>query len=103
MIVSKIENSIIKFITNQASKSELDDLEVWLQDDNNKQLFKDYVKTNYAVDFNLRKFDLAKIKGKVLTGIDEENKTIKLRKTKRVISYAAAAAIFLGVVILELN
>lgn len=99
MIASKIEASIIKFITNQASKSELEELEIWLEDDKNKELFRAYVKTNYAINFNLIKFDFDKINRKVFERMAEDNKTIKLRRVKRILTYSTAAVVFLGIVL----
>ena len=62
MINSRIENIIVKFLNNQASNVELDELETWISDSKNELLFKAYIKTNYAIDYNLKKFNADKVK-----------------------------------------
>lgn len=96
MIASKIECLIVNFITNQASKAELEVLEVWLEDSNNQELFKTYVKTNYVIEYNMRKFDIDKVKSKVFEEMASESKAIKLKRIRKTMSYAAAA-VFLGI------
>ncbi|MEN3323197.1 FecR family protein [Mariniflexile soesokkakense] len=93
MINPKIENLIIKFLTNQASASELDELELWIQDSNNNLLFNTYVKINYAIEFNMRKFDINKAKDKLNEEIGNDKKVIKLKKIRQKIRYAAAITI----------
>ncbi len=41
---------IIKYLTNSINDKELRILYNWIQEDNNKQLFKSYVKSNYQID-----------------------------------------------------
>ena len=40
------EEVIVKFLTNQATASELDELDAWLEDKSNKRLFNTYIKIN---------------------------------------------------------
>ena len=53
---NKIENIIVKYLNHQASFSELEELDEWIKDPENDELFKSYVRTNYAIDYNLKKF-----------------------------------------------
>ncbi|WP_344787189.1 FecR family protein [Postechiella marina] len=93
MINSRIENIIVKFLNNQASNVELDELETWISDSKNELLFKAYIKTNYAIDYNLKKFNADKVKQKLLALEKSEQKTITVRKIRKKINYAVAAAI----------
>jgi hypothetical protein len=93
MITPHIENLIVKFLSNQATASELDTLETWIQDSNNEQFFKLYVKTNYAIEFNMRTFNINKAKDKLLAEMASEKKIIKLKNTRKNIYYAAAAIV----------
>lgn len=93
MITPKIENIIVKFLSNQASASELDLLEVWVQEPDNEQILKSYVKTNYAIEFNMRKFDLNTAKDNFLKEIANEKKVIKLGEVRKIFRYAAAILI----------
>lgn len=97
MISAKVENIIAKFLTNQASASELSELEIWIQDSNNKELFNEYVKINYAIEYNMMEFDSHKLKSKLLEAFAREKKERKLKKLRRVIYYSAAAVV-LGIV-----
>jgi len=93
MIPPKIENLIVKFISSQASISELDELEKWIQNPDNEQLFNANVKINYAIEFNMREFDSNNVKRKLLQEMAIEKKAIKLKRTRKVIYYAAAAVV----------
>ncbi|MEN9907802.1 MAG: hypothetical protein RLZZ540_943 [Bacteroidota bacterium] len=97
MISAKIENIIAKFLTNQASASELTELEIWVEDSNNKELFNQYVKINYAIEYNMKQFDSHTIKSKLLEAFAREQKAKKLKKLRKVIYYSAAAVV-LGIV-----
>ncbi len=96
MIPSSIENSIIKYLNSEASISEMEQLESWLQDDHNHQIFKDYVKLNYLIDINTAAFD----DRKVLEALAEEmkrDKVIRFRqKTKIALRYASIAVILIS-------
>lgn len=96
MISAKIENIITKFLTNQASASELSELELWIQDLDNEKLFNQYVKINYTIEYNMKEFNSHKIKIKLLEVFEKEEKA-KKRKKLRKIFYYSAAAVVLGI------
>lgn len=93
MISNKIENIIVKFLTNQASASELTALELWIQDSENKALFDEFVKINYAIEYNMKEFDSHKIISKLSEAFAREKKERKLKKLRKVIYYSAAAVV----------
>jgi len=97
MISPNIENIIVKFLTNQASASELSELEVWIQDPNHEKLFNRYVKINYAIGYNMKEFDSHKVKRKLQEAFAKENKERKLKKLRKIIYYSAAAVV-IGIV-----
>ena len=94
---AKIENIIVKFLTNQASASELTALEIWMQDSNNKEIFNEYVKINYAIEYNMKEFDSQKIEQKLLEAYAVDKKAKKLKKLRKII-YCSAAAVVLGII-----
>lgn len=96
MLKSKTENLIVKFLSNQASASDLDELEIWLQDSTNEQIFNVYVKTNYAVDYNMRKFDSKKVKNLLIKLMANERNELRVKRIRKIVRYSAAA-IFIGV------
>ncbi len=90
---NKIQNIIIKYLSHQATFSELNDLEKWVQNPNNEKLFNSYIRTNYAIDYNMKKFNSEKIKIELLKEIANERKVFKLKKRYQVMRYAAAMVI----------
>ena len=97
MINRNIENSIVKFLTNQATASDLQELEKWIEKEDNKILFDEYVKINYVIEYNMNEFDSHKLRMKLLEAFDKERKGNKIKKLRKVIYYSAAAVI-LGIV-----
>jgi ferric-dicitrate binding protein FerR (iron transport regulator) len=98
MITAKIEKLITKFLTNQASLSELSELELWIQDPNNEALFNTYVKINYAIEYNMMQFESHKVKSKLLEAFSKEKKAQKFKKLRNVFYYSVAA-VFFGILI----
>ena len=84
---------ITKFLTHQASADELDMLAGWMQDARNQHLFNDYIQTNYAIEHEMRQFDANNLKNRLQQLMDEEIKAVKLKKIRKIISYAAAAVV----------
>jgi len=94
---NKIENIIVKYLSNQASFSDLDELEKWVEDPKNEKLFQSYIRTNYAVDYNLKKFDSEKIKTMLSNQIAQEQKVFRHKKIRQRLLYGAAATLIIGV------
>ncbi len=92
-MTQKIENIIVKYLTNQASGSELEELEQWLKIEANVLLFKEYIKINHLTNYNMMQFDAEKIKKQLLEMINKEKKVLKMRSYKRAFKYAAAAVV----------
>ncbi|WP_051590743.1 FecR family protein [Flavobacterium daejeonense] len=97
MISAEIENIIVKFLTKQASASELNALEKWVAESDNKKIFKEYVKVNFAIEYNMMEFDSNKVMSELLEAFAKEQKVRKLKKLRQLVYYAAAAVV-LGVV-----
>lgn len=93
MRISKAEKLIVKFLTNQASAQELDELSRWIEDSRNQELFTIYVKTNFAIDYNMKKFEANKVKKELQELIDNEKKVIRLKKYNTFTRYVAAVLI----------
>lgn len=90
-MTKKIEKIIVKFLMNTANVEELEMFTDWIKEPENKQLFKSYVKANYAIDINMKHFDTENAKKEYLNRIKKEKKAIY--KLYRVSKYAAAAVI----------
>jgi len=92
----EIDKIIVKFLTNTASIQELEILKNLLKDKKNKQLFKNYVKINYAIDLDMKQFDANSFKREYLNTIKKDKKIFSVFKLKHFIRYAAAVILFLG-------
>ena len=94
MIAKNTQKLIVKYLNKQATLSERDDLEMWLEDSNNFKLFKDYVKINYLVMLTMDMFDTDNTKKQLKELIVKEKKVVRLRKRTRFMKYAAIVVVF---------
>jgi hypothetical protein len=98
MISKKTQNILTKYLNNQASISELEQLEQWLDEDANEKHFIEYVKVNYLIDINLKKFNTLSSETRLLDYISKEKKIQKLRRIRKFYKYAASIAILISTV-----
>jgi len=91
MLSKEAQNIIIKYLSLQATSIELDELQIWIQNSENKKFFHAYVRTNYAIDYNMRKFSSDNLKAILGKEIAKERKVIKLKNIRKKLSYASAA------------
>jgi hypothetical protein len=96
MVAKKTQKLIVQYLNKQATLLERENLELWLEEPKNYELFKRDVKINYLIDLNMDKFDVDGSKKQLLDLIDKEKKVYKLRKYFNVLKYAAAVILFLG-------
>lgn len=96
MTMKKSERLIVKFITNQASKDEIETLTEWLKKEKNQIVFKDFVKTNYAVDTAMYSFDSTEVKKQLRERIQKEKKVFQKRRFSSYYKYAAIFILVLG-------
>jgi len=93
---NKIKKIIVKYLSNQAAFSELDELDNWIKNPENEKLFQSFIRTNYAIDYNLKKFNSNKIKLMLSEEIAKEKKVFRFKKIRRRIFYGAAASLVIG-------
>ncbi len=96
MTEKKSEKLIVKFITNKATQEEIEMLTKWLEDENNKIVFKDFVKINYAVDYAFQSYDPSKVKKQLSEIILKGNNIFYTRRFSSYYKYAAILLLFLG-------
>ena len=96
MTVKKSERLIVKFITNQASKEEIETLTEWLKEEKNQIVFKDFVKTNYAIDTAMYTFDSTEVKKQLTERIQKENNVFQKRRFSSYYKYVAILILILG-------
>lgn len=96
MVSSEIENLIIKFFTHSATLPDLDKLESWIQDPANQVIFKDYVRTHFAITLGMNDPDLNKISKKLIQQIRQDKKISPRKKTFSLLKYAAIIILSMG-------
>lgn len=97
MIPKNIENYIIKYLTKTATVEELEELETWIEDPSNKQLFEAYVRHHYTVNMALNNSDSGPTK-EYLTREIRKNKSAMYRfKPQTFLKYAAVAILFIAI------
>jgi transmembrane sensor len=96
MTMKKSERLIVKFITNQASQEEIEELTKWLKREDNQIVFRDFVKTNYAIDAVMHSFDSTQVKKLLLGRIQQENNVFYKNRFSSYYKYAAILIMILG-------
>tara|TARA_R110002049_G_scaffold309289_2_gene520272 strand:- start:69563 stop:70738 length:1176 start_codon:yes stop_codon:yes gene_type:complete len=89
----KIEKVIVKYITKSATANDLDILSEWIKTPSNKQMFKDYVQTHYAITYNMNNPDEKAALEQLLQSIKKEQSLIYKMKNKPIYKYIAAASV----------
>jgi len=97
MISKLIENIIVKYFSQSATAADLDVLNSWIEDDENHKIFKDFIKTHFAITLAMNDSDINKIKEELQKEIRRGKKGIYGRKFLSVMKYAAIAIFFIGV------
>lgn len=97
MITPSIEKLIVKWFTKSATSIELDTLSEWIKTPTNKQMFKDYVFTHYAITFSISNPDPNKIKERLIQEIRKDKSVFYKKRRQSIFKYAAVAVIFLGI------
>ena len=96
MTVKKSERLIVKFITNQASQEEIEELTKWLKIEENQIEFREFVKTNYAIDAAMYSFDSTEVKGELSERIQLEKSVFYKSRFSSYYKYAAILIMVLG-------
>ena len=97
MIPSKMENLIVKFLNQSSNSEDLDVLNGWIEDEENQLIFKDFIKTHFAITLAMNDSDIDKIKEVLQKEIRKEKQGFKGRRFLSIMKYAAIAIFFIGV------
>ena len=96
MISKEVENLIVKYINKSANSEELEELDNWVKDPNNFKVFKEFVRTHYAILYTIDNRDTDDTRTKLLQQIKKDKPVFKLKRIRSFYRYAAAACIILG-------
>lgn len=97
MISEEIEKLIIKFLNRSSNTEELDVLNNWIGEEGNYVIFKDYVKTHYAITLAMNDPGINKLREQLQKEIRRDKNVFYGRRYAPALKYAAIAIIFLGI------
>lgn len=96
MISKEIEIIIVKYFSQSANIADLDMLNNWIKSSENQLIFKEYVKTHFAINLAMNDPNITKIKKELFKKIQKEKRKVSRYKFMPIIRYAAVAILFLG-------
>lgn len=94
-----IETIIAKYLTNSATKADIDILSKWIEIPANRNVFIDYVQAHYAISHIMNNDDSKETVEKLLKTIRKEKRVPFKLMHKSIYKYAAAAILLLMVAI----
>ncbi|MFH6601877.1 FecR family protein [Maribacter algicola] len=94
--MTNIEKLIIKYLNNSISKNEWDELNSWFAKSEDKQLFNEYIKINYAIEDIMGEFNTERTKNSLLEKIKKDKRSLITLRITRYLRYAAVVAILFG-------
>ncbi|MBD0776163.1 DUF4974 domain-containing protein [Maribacter sp. ANRC-HE7] len=97
MIPKGVENQIVKYFSQSADIHDLDFLNEWIKNEENRSIFKEYVKTHFAINLTMNDPSFDKIKDELLREIHNDKKSLIKVKLLSVLKYAAIAILFMGI------
>lgn len=96
MIGKKIGNSLIRFLNNSANKDDLDALSKWLGDASNDAVFKDFIKSHFAITIGMNGPDSSEIMKRLLNEIRKDKNVFHKKQILHVFKYAAIIVTLVG-------
>lgn len=97
MIPQEMEYLLVKFLHQASNTEDLDVLNDWIENEENHQIFREFVKTHFAITLAMNNSDINKIKEELQKEIRKERKWFYGRRFLSVMKYAAMAVLFIGI------
>ncbi|GAA4888072.1 DUF4974 domain-containing protein [Flaviramulus aquimarinus] len=94
-MAKKIEKLIIKYLTNSATVTDLDVLSKWIEDPSNKKVFKDFVQTQYVINYSMNDPEAKVVVENLLKTIRKEKSLVFQLKRQPIYKYVVAASVIL--------
>lgn len=96
MTVKKSERLIVKYLSNQANQEEIEKLTAWLEEEQHKIIFKDFVKANYVMDHAMQHFDASEVQKQLADRIKKEKNVFYRHRFASYYKYVAIVIVALG-------
>ncbi len=95
MIAAETENRIIKYLFNEASAEDLDELSNWISVEGNERIFEEFVRSHYETTTAMNEPDTDKIKEVLKRRMKKDKNVFRRRKVRSLMKYAAVGLVFL--------
>jgi len=90
----------VKYLNHSINNDELDELISWLEQPENRDIFKEYSKINYSIDYKLSTYNTEEVKNILLDKIQKDKRGYKRKLVFRFAKYAAVLVIAVGVILI---
>ncbi|MBD0780035.1 DUF4974 domain-containing protein [Maribacter sp. ANRC-HE7] len=97
---SRGDSLIVKYLNHSINNDELDELISWLEHPENREVFKDYSRINYTIDYKLSTYNTEEVKKHLLKKIQKDKKRQIRKRVFKITKYAAILVVIVGVVFL---
>lgn len=97
MTSKKINKLIVKYLTNEANKEELDYLSEWVINPKNEKVFESFVKTYYQITLTMNEPNIDIIKKNLSQVIKKDKRLFSKYNLQTKFKYAAIIVVFLSI------
>ena len=91
----EIELSLLRYLNGAAKKDDLAILNEWIKDPKNNKVFKQYLKTHFAIFLGMNNQDVSKMKNNLIEQIRADKKRVRKHKRMVFLKYAAVFILLL--------
>lgn len=95
---NRTDSLIVKYFNHSINSDELDELISWLEQPGNSDIFKEYAKINYSIDYKLTKYNTEGVKNILLDKIYKDKRRNKRKRAFKFARYAAILVLVVGAI-----
>ncbi|SHF35297.1 FecR protein [Arenibacter palladensis] len=99
----RTDSLIVKYLNHSINNNELDELISWLEQPGNRDVFKEYAKINYSIDYKLSTYNTEEVKNILLDKIQKDKRKSKIKRVFRFTKYAAILVLAVGAIFIFQN
>ncbi|TQO37598.1 FecR family protein [Arenibacter algicola] len=100
---NRTDSLIVKYLNHSINSDELDELTSWLEQPGNRDVFKEYAKINYSIDYKLSTYNTEEVKNILLDKIQKDKRKSKRKRVFRFTKYAAILVLAVGAIFISQN
>ena len=94
----RTDSLIVKYLNHSINNNELDELISWLEQPGNSDVFKEYAKINYSIDYKLNTYNTEEVKNILLNKIQKDKRRNKRKRAFGIAKYAAILVLAVGAI-----